>query len=296
MSAEFVESRELDIGLPDGRTLHVFDGGDPNGRLVVYHHGTPMAGWLPVDWSADARDRGLRLVGFDRAGYGGSTRREGRMVADVVDDVAALADALDAERFFTWGVSGGGPHALACAALLAERVLAAASIASVAPYDADVNFLEGMGQDNLDEFGAALAGPDALRGYLSPQRAGILSTTPEHLREAMASLLPDVDKQALTGEFAGFLHGAMAYGLGTDIDGWLDDDLAFVRPWGFDVAAIDVPLLILQGEQDLMVPFAHGQWIATQLPAATVRLSADEGHLSLLRKVPDVHEWLAQQV
>lgn len=289
-------ARELDVLLPDGRTLHAFDGGDPDGHLVVYHHGTPTSGRLSDERSRDAGEQGLRLVGYDRAGYGGSTRHEGRSVADVTGDVAALADALGAERFFTWGVSGGGPHALACAALLGDRVIAAASIASVAPFDVDLDFLDGMGQENIDELSAAVEGPEALGSYLSSQRADLLSASPEQLREVMASVLPDIDKAVLTGEFAQFLHGAMTYGLQKSYDGWLDDDLAFVKPWGFDVAAIGIPFLVLQGELDLMVPFAHGTWIASQLPAACVQLSPYEGHLSLVAKVPEVHEWLLQHI
>ncbi len=111
----------------------------------------------------------------------------------------------------------------------------------------------------------------------------------------MESLLPDVDKAALTGEMAEVVHAAMTSGLRHNAVGWLDDDLAFVAPWGFEVSSIDVPLLITQGEQDLMVPFAHGRWLAGQAPAATVRLLADEGHISLHAKVDEVQEWLAAQ-
>lgn len=296
MTAALAHVRQFDVTLPDGRDLHAYEAGDPSGRLVVYHAGTPMCGLLDRNWAADARGRGLRLVGYDRAGYGGSTRREGRTVADVATDVAVLADALGVDRFYTWGVSGGGPHALACAALLGDRVIAAAALASVAPYDADgLAFLDGMGQDNLDEFGAALEGERALRPYLTAQTAGLLDVSPERLGDAMATLLPPVDKDALTGDAADFLHAAMTSGLRHSCDGWLDDDLAFVSPWGFDVGSIAVPLLVMQGEQDLMVPFAHGRWLAAAIPSATVRLMPDEGHLSLFARIPEVHGWLLTQ-
>jgi pimeloyl-ACP methyl ester carboxylesterase len=297
MTASLAHVRQFDVTLADGRTLRGYEGGDPTGRLVVYHHGTPMSGLLRREWAEDARVREIRLVGYDRAGYGGSTRHPGRTVADVAGDVAALADSLGVDRFLTWGVSGGGPHALACAALLSDRVIAAGSVASVAPYDASgLDFLDGMGQDNLDEFGAASAGEEALRPYLIEQTAGLLAATPESLRDAMASLLPEVDREALTGETAEFLHGAMTSGLRQVCDGWLDDDLAFVAPWGFEVASIVVPLLVMQGDQDLMVPFSHGRWLAAALPSATVRLMAEEGHISLIARIPEVHEWLLQQV
>ncbi len=296
MTAALAHVRQLDTTLTDGRNLRAYETGDPTGLLVVYHHGTPSSGLLDRIWADDARERGLRLVGFDRAGYGGSTRLPGRTVADVVADVAALVDSLGADEFLTYGISGGGPHALACATLLGDRVVAAAAIASAAPYDADgLDFLAGMGQDNLDEFGAAVEGPEALAAYLEAQRTELLATSPEGLRDAMESLLPDVDKAALTGEMAEVVHASMTSGLRHNGDGWLDDDLAFVSPWGFDVSSIEVPVLVTQGEQDLMVPFAHGQWLASHVPAATVRLLADEGHVSLHAKVHEVQKWLADQ-
>jgi pimeloyl-ACP methyl ester carboxylesterase len=218
-------------------------------------------------------------------------------VSDVSADIAVLADSLGVERFLTWGVSGGGPHALACAAMLPDRVIGAATIASVAPYDAKgLDFLNGMGQDNVDEFGAALQGQESLRPYLGEQTDAILASTPENLREALEGLLPQVDKNALTGEAAEFLHSSMTSGLRGSFNGWLDDDVAFVSPWGFDLSSIAVPVLVMQGDQDLMVPFAHGQWLAAALPSATVRLEPGEGHISLGEKVPDVHEWLLAQV
>ncbi len=293
MTTSLAHVRQFVVALPDGRSLHAYESGDPDGRLVVHHHGTPGSGLLRREWAEDAQQRGIRLVGYDRAGYGGSTRLAGRSVADVAADIAALADSLGAERFSTWGVSGGGPHALACAAALGDRVIAAAVLASAAPYDASgLDFLAGMGQDNIDEFGAALEGETALRSYLGPQTEGVLASTPDNLRDAMESLLPPVDKAALTGETAEYFHSSMTSGLRVSFDGWLDDDIAFVTAWGFSVSAIAVPTLVMQGEQDLMVPFAHGQWLAGAVPEATVRLLPDEGHVSLSAKVPDVHEWL----
>lgn len=293
MTTSLAQVRQFVVELADGRSLHAYEAGDPEGRLVVHHHGTPGSGLLRREWTADAAERGIRLVGYDRAGYGGSDRLAGRSVSDVTADVAALADHLGADRFSTWGISGGGPHALACAALLPDRVLAAASLASPAPYDAsDLDFLAGMGQDNIDEFGAAVEGEAALRPYLDAQTRELLAVEPETLRDAMESLLPDVDRAALTGETAEFLHSSMTSGLRHSFDGWLDDDVAFTRPWGFDVGSVTVPLLLMQGEQDLMVPYAHGRWLAAQLPSADIRLMAGEGHISLEAKVPEVHAWL----
>ena len=126
------------------------------------HHGTPSSGLLYDVHAALAADQGIRLIGYDRPGYGGSTRAPGRRVVDCVADVHAIADGLGLDRFATWGISGGGPHALACAALCDERLVATASLAAVAPYEADgLDWLEGMGESNHAEFGKVLDGEDA---------------------------------------------------------------------------------------------------------------------------------------
>lgn len=296
MTTTASSTRETDITTPDGRRLHVYEAGEPTGQLVLVHHGTPGCGLLADPWTTDAASRGIRLVSFARPGYGGSQRHPGRRVVDVAADAAAVADALGVERFRTWGVSGGGPHALACAAALPDRVIAAASLASIAPYDSPgLDWMAGMGQDNVEELGAALAGEAELRPYLSDQRKQILQTTATELAELMASLLPPADVAVLTGDRAEFLLASMTTALQSGWDGWLDDDLAFTTGWGFELETITVPLLVMQGEQDLMVPFAHGQWLASRLPGAEVVLSADDGHLTLLESIGKVHDWLLRQ-
>ncbi len=293
VSAAVANARAFDIALPDGRTLHAYESGDPDGVLVIYHHGTPTSGVQARWWAEDAAKKGIRLVSYDRAGYGDSSRREHRSVADVADDIAALADHLGADRFCTWGESGGGPHVLACAALLPERVTAAATIASAAPYDTEgLDFLTGMGEGNIEEFAAALEGEPLLRPLLDEMRRETLAATPEQLTQVLESLLPDVDKAVLTGEHAEQLHASMSQALRPGVDGWLDDDLAFTRNWGFSPAAIGVPVLICQGEEDRMVPFAHGTWLAAEVPGAETMLLAGEGHLSLGEKFGEVHDWL----
>ncbi len=287
-------AREFDVTAQDGRNLHAYEAGDPNGELVIYHHGTPGSGILSQSWHELAAARAIRLVGFDRAGYGGSDRHPGRRVVDAAADTAAVADALQVGQFRTWGFSGGGPHVLACAARLGGRVVSAASLASCAPYDAPgLDFLIGMGQDNIDEFGAAIEGAGQLAAYLEPSRRELMAASSEDIGQALASLLSDVDKEALTGDVASFLHVGIQVGLRAGYDGWLDDDLAFVGAWGFEVGSIGVPMLVMQGEQDLMVPPAHGRWIASQLPTAEVRLSASDGHLTLpFHQLDDVYSWL----
>jgi pimeloyl-ACP methyl ester carboxylesterase len=278
------------IQLPDGRALEVHELGDPHGFPIVYHHGTPGSGTLYDRW----RTPGVRLIGYDRAGYGGSSRRSGRSVADVVADVEALSGALGLERFATWGLSGGGPHALACAALFDDRLVAAASVAGVAPWGVDdLDWLEGMGEGNRKEFDLVLAGEEALRPALEDERTGLLGVTADGLREAMAPHLGDADRAALTGELAAFFHGNMGHGLGGGVDGWLDDNLAFVRPWGFDVESIACPVLVVQGGDDLMVPPSHGAWLAAHVAGCETRLDDTEGHLTLVQNlVPEIHAWL----
>ncbi len=290
-------TRTLDVTLPDGRTLHVRDDGEPgDDRLpLVLHHGSPGSGLVLSIQLDDARAQGLRVVSFDRPGYGGSSRAPGRRVADVVTDVTHLLDALDVDRFVTSGASGGGPHALACAALLPGRCLAAASVAGVAPHDAaGLDWAAGMGDDNVAEFGAASAGEQQLRPLLSEGRDAILAAGPEELAESMRSLLPPADLAVLGGELGAWMHASMADGLRPGVDGWLDDDLAFVQPWGFSLDDVRVPVLVMVGGQDLMVPLAHGTWLGRAVPGASTLMDDDAGHLSLLAGVGRAHTWLLQ--
>ena len=289
-------AKEHELRTPDGRRLHVYEAGDPAGDLVLVHHGSPGSGLLWDRWAEDAVSRGIRLVGYDRPGYDGSDRHAGRTVADAAPDAATIADAFGISRFRTWGGSGGGPHALACAALLPDRVIATATLASVAPYGVDgLDWFAGMGQDNIDEFGAALAGEESLRPLLATVSPQLVAAGPDGLAEAMQSLLPAVDVAALNGDLAAFMHQWMARGQRNGVDGWLDDDLAFARPWGFDVGAISVPLLLVQGRQDKMVPFTHGQWLASHIPGVTAELTDQDGHLTLIARVGEIHAWLLAQ-
>ena len=288
---------EFDVTLADGRTLHVYDEGDPSGRAVVAHHGTPSSGRLHPAFAGDARARGIRLIGYDRPGYGvSSSAQPGRSVGDAAADVAELLDQFGVDRFATWGHSGGGPHALACAAVLSERCVAAAALASPGPYGAEgLDFLDGMGELNTQEFDAVLAGPDALEPALRREQE-MFSAGPEGLREGMLTILSPVDQEAFTAEEAEWIYLVMKEGGGERIEGWRDDSLAFVAPWGFDPADIDVPVLVLHGVHDLMAPPGHGRWLAAQIPGVEAEISDAEGHITLLtNRIPDVHEWLLQR-
>lgn len=274
---------ERRVDLADGRVLQVWVDGPADGDVVIELHGTPSSG-LPFARSVEkASARGLRSVSYSRPGYGASTRCEGRSVGDCAADVAAIADALHAERFYTLGGSGGGPHTLACGALLPDRVIAVASIAGVVPWGAEgIDFLDGMGEENHVEFVAALEGPDALRAWMdehADDTGGAGSV--EDLLKAFGSLVSPVDRDSLTTDLGEHLiedeHVAMANGYW----GWFDDDLAFTRDWGFDPGEISVPVSVWQGRQDQFVPFTHGEWLAAHVRGARAHLFDEHGHLSL---------------
>jgi pimeloyl-ACP methyl ester carboxylesterase len=272
----------IDLALPDGRSLEVFVGGADGGIPLVYHNGSPSSG-RPYEPFIDlAAQRGLRLVTYSRAGYSESTRSPGRSVGDVVGDVAAILDHLGAARCYTMGWSGGGPHALACAALLPERVIAASSVAGVAPYPAEgLDWMGEMGAENKLEFGAALQGPDQLQEFLEQAGAWVANATADSVAADFGDLVSAVDVNSITGEFAEWLALGFRESVRHGIWGWFDDDLAFLKPWGLDIGRIERPVAIWQGDQDRMVPFAHGQWLAGHVGSATPHLLHDEGHLSL---------------
>jgi pimeloyl-ACP methyl ester carboxylesterase len=282
----------------DGRDLTFLEAGAPDGALVVAHHGSPAAGRLFRTEVESAERLRLRLVAYDRPGYGGSAPHPGRSVADAARDVAAILAELGAPSFATYGVSGGGPHALACAALLPGRCVAAASVAGVGPADApDLDWLEGMGEGNIEEFGIARQGREPLTEFCEAAAEQLLAGGPEGLADGMRPHLSDVDAEALTGELAEFLFEVIEAGLGQRVDGWVDDDLAFLAPWGFDLDAISVPVLVCQGRHDLMVPPRHADWLAEHLPGAERRILPDEGHLTLgFLRVDQVHAWLAERL
>jgi len=270
------------IATPDGRSLDVYVAGPTDGHVLLFHDGTPGAGTPGRKFLAAAGERGLRYVAFSRPGYGASTRRPGRTVADVAPDAVTVLDYLGAERCYTMGWSGGGPHTLATAALLPDRVIAATAVASVAPYEAEgLDFLAGMGAENIVEFDAALAGSATLEPLLEGQWPALRDVAPGDIADALGDLIPPVDRAALTGELAEEMAEDLHIALRDGIWGWFDDDIAFTRPWGFDLASIRVPLSIWQGEQDRMVPYAHGEWLAAALPQAHAHLLPDHGHLSL---------------
>ncbi|TNE37141.1 MAG: alpha/beta hydrolase [Alphaproteobacteria bacterium] len=286
------------IELPDGRTLDYIRLGADRGFPLLCHHGTPGSAFVYDKWDEPAKAAGLSVIAYSRPGYGLSSRHPGRTVADAVTDTHHLLDSLGVDRFITAGWSGGGPHAIACAALMPNRCKAAASLAGVAPYGAaGLDFMAGMGEENIAEFSAALAGEETLRPALKEAFEDMRKVTGPDLAEAFGSLIPPVDAAAFTPEVADTLAASIRWGLHISMDGWIDDDLAFCQDWGFDLNAVKVPVSIWQGDLDKMVPAAHGPWLHKHIPGATYIGEPDHGHISLVTEVlPKVLERLKQDI
>ena len=285
---------ERRIQTPDGRTLAVAEWGDPAGFPIVAIHGTPgsrLGRWR--DSSIYVR-AGVRRVTFDRAGYGQSTRRPGRRVADIAEDVRTIADALGIERFAVTGRSGGGPHSLACAALLPERVIRCAAVVAVAPFDADgLDWFAGQTAGNVREGELSLVGEAALREQLDDDRRTILERVASGAVDALpeAYQLTETDREQQRKDRVVF-DDVMTDTLRDGVDGWVDDDLAFVAPWGFDVASIAVQTSLWFGRSDTLVPAAHGDWLAAHIPGVEV-FASDFGHFGEDADAARELDWLA---
>jgi pimeloyl-ACP methyl ester carboxylesterase len=274
---------EMDLPLPDGRTLHVYDtvaDGADDRLPVFWHHGTPNLGAPPRPLFAAAQRLGLRWVSFDRPGYGGSTRHIGRDMASVAADVASAADALDIDQFAVVGYSGGGSHALACGAAHPQRVVAVVSFAGIAPFNADgLDWFAGMVPSSENSLRAAARGRAAKESH----EASGVEYDPEFTPADLAALSGD---WSWLGEVAG---AAMAGGNA----GLIDDDLAYVGPWRCDPVDIVAPTLLLHGGRDGIIPSTHAEWLARHCKTAELRLSPDDGHISVLTAAPAALQWLA---
>jgi len=285
------------VHILDGRMLAVEDCADPAGRPVLVHMGTPNSRHLYGPNVRDAAERGLRLICYDRPGYGGSSPQPGRTVSDCAGDVRAICAELGIDRLAMWGISGGGPHVLACAALLPDLVTAAASLASLAPYGAEgLDYFAGMGQDNVDDTRLFLTDEAASRAKMDKDREELLATSPADATKGIESLLTPTDAAVLHGELAEYLVSSAQDGLAPGSQGWWEDN-CMIRQWGFDLADIAVPVLLLHGRQDMFVPFGHGEWLAAHIPNVEAWLLDDDGHLTLLQnRVPEVHAWLSEHL
>jgi pimeloyl-ACP methyl ester carboxylesterase len=265
----------------DGRDLGFAEWGDPHGLPVFSLHGTPGCRLNRNPHEELVRSAGVRLITYDRAGYGRSDRHRGRIVADDAADVAAIADHLGLGRFSLFGGSGGGPHALAAAALLGDRVIRAASVVGVAPYDVlGEDWFTGMDPENIREFRFALAGEERLATEIAKMDEQFRAEMAADPASALGEFdLPEADRAVLARpEVAAVMREVAVEQTRNGVWGWVDDDLAFTKPWGFDPAAIAVPTQIWYGTQDVLVPPGHGEWLVRTVPGAELRLN-ENGHL-----------------
>ncbi|MET9154438.1 alpha/beta hydrolase [Streptomyces griseoflavus] len=277
----------------DGRRLRVEVSGDPQGRPVFLLHGMPGSRVGPRPRSMFLYQRGARLISYDRPGYGGSDRRPGRRVADVVQDVAVVADSLELERFAVAGRSGGAPHALACAALLPDRVTRAAALVGLAPQDAQgLDWFEGMAPSNVTEFRTAVADPERFAAGIIPRSARIRDNPARLLEELRDDLTADDRLIVSDNTVRSMLMRNYREALRTSPYGWIDDALAITGPWGFDPSSIRVPVLLWHGAQDVFSPASHSAWLADRIPRATAVLETGAAHFAALRALPEVLNWL----
>jgi pimeloyl-ACP methyl ester carboxylesterase len=274
---------ETDLQLGDGRTLHAYDTGarDAAGRLAVFwHHGSPNIGAPPEPLFSVADRLGIRWVSYDRPGYGGSTPRPDRDVASAAADARAVADALSIDRFAVMGHSGGGSHALACGALLPERVLGVVVVAGMAPFGAEgLDWFEGFGSAGVAQLRAAAAGRAQLEKHLAES-----DDEPEFTPE---------DEAALEGEWS-WLIEVVRPALAGGMEGFIEDDLAGVGAWGFDPADVIAPALFVHGGRDRVVPCSHGEWLARRCPRAELWLRPEDGHISVLNHASAAMGWLTE--
>lgn len=283
----------------DGRTLAFAEWGDANGSPVFQLHGTPGSRFGRHYEENDYVKLGARLITYDRPGYGGSDRHPGRSVVDCVGDVAAIADALELDRFAITGGSGGGPHSLAVAARLGERVTRAAAVVSPAPFDVGLDWSKGMDPLNVREVEWALQGEEVQAPELEREAAEALERVAADPSKVLGDdwELSEADRASLARtELHDVIRQDVAEALRTGIWGWSDDMLAIVKPWGFEVGEVRVPTRVVYGAGDVLVPSQHGEWLAQNIPDAEVVIEEDLGHLGSPELVVERIGWLLQAV
>lgn len=283
------------VTVSDGRDLAVEITGDPAGMPIFLLHGMPGSRRGPKPRSSVLYRLGVRLICYDRPGYGGSTRHQGRKVADAADDVRAIADYLDVEKFGVVGRSGGGPHALACAALLPDRLSSTAVLVSLAPSDArDLDWYDGMAQSNVDDFGKTDDDPSAPDAELE-ELASRIREDPETLLENLDRDLATPDHRVVDDvAIRGLLTETYAEALRDSADGWLDDRRALRCPWGFDLPSIRTPVLLWHGEEDKFSPVKHAYWLAQRIPTSVVKVESAAAHFGALEILPSVLAWIKE--
>ena len=283
------------IRTQDGRRLTVEEYGDPDGTPVVLLHDTPGCRFGVVPRDVVAAHPHIRFIAYDRPGYGGSDRLAGRSVADVAQDVRAIADELGLDRFAVVGRSGGAPHALACAALIPERITRTAALVTLAPRDADgLDWFEGMTAHNVREYTTASQDPGGVAARLTP-RADEIRRNPIQLLDDLRRELTESDRMVVADAgVRSMLLRNYQEALRTSAYGWIDDALAFCSPWGFDPADIPGEVLLWHGEQDVFSPVGHSRWLADRIPGATAVLEPAAAHFDALHALPRVLTWLLE--
>lgn len=273
------------LTLAGNRTLDVLVEGRLDRPVVLAHHGTPSTATFWAEWARPLDEAGLSLVAYTRPGYTGSTRHPGRRVADAAVDASAVLDELRLERVVSLGYSGGCPHALALGALAPQRCAGVVAVAGIVPFEAGgVNFFAGMGQENLDEFAAAQAGEHALTRWMSDVGMPMLQADATSLAQAFGDLVDDTDRAVLDRGWArGVAEEFHRVHRGGPF-GWVDDDLAFVRAWGFSPVDVTVPVTLWHAGRDRMAPVSHSRWMAQVIPTATYHEVSELGHLALLHQ------------
>jgi pimeloyl-ACP methyl ester carboxylesterase len=246
---------------------------------------------------AVAREHRIRMITYDRPGYGESTEQPGRTIADCAEDARAICAGLGIERVLSWGISGGGPHVLACAALLPDLIPAAASLASPAPWGAEgLDWYAGMGEMNVDDYKPIFQDRDAARAKLEAERVEMLAASADQVQEIINTLVSPADAAVFTPQLAQFFVDSSLAGLAPGCEGWWEDGIADVEPWGFDLSDISIPLLLLHGQQDRFVPYGHGVWLAAHIPGVEARLTEEDGHITLTaRHLGEVYDWLLER-
>jgi pimeloyl-ACP methyl ester carboxylesterase len=269
----------------DGRVLAVEEWGVPDGTPVLYAHGRPMSRLARYPDDRLFTELGVRLITYDRPGFGNSTPHPGRRVIDAAADMAAIAGALGLDRIPVFGVSGGGPHALAFAAGFPERVTRVATLASTAPIDADgLDWPVGMMDGNRMSAVAARKGRAAVEAHLLAEADTADLTT----------LLPPAEQAVLARpEVREMLSAAFAEAIRPGKAGWIDDELAlYGLPWGFDPATITAPARLWHGELDTVVPVGHSVWLAGRIPGATLIRGPGAAHAGHFDATPAMLRWL----
>jgi pimeloyl-ACP methyl ester carboxylesterase len=286
--------REGEARTSDGRTLAFVERGAADGVPVLVCHGTPGSRFTRHPDTTLYERHGVRMVAYDRPGYGKSDPHIGRSVADAAADIATIADELGFEYFVVVGGSGGAPHALACGALLGDRLLRVGALVTPAPSDSpDFDFFTDLADINVKEFAAAVEGREAIEAHLQPY-VDQLRRDPDAVFDEVAAELPEVDRELFARpEFRAVSRESWGEAVRQGVRGWADDDLAFAKPWGFELEDVGAEVRLWQGELDVLAPRSHGEYVASRLPNARFELLEGGGHF-LDEEWGIVLDWLAE--